>query len=58
MPGLRAAGVNRTKENVVHMSTQHTGTIAETGVPSEVDVVVVGSGGAGLMAALTAAKKG
>ena len=61
MPDLRAAGVNRTKENVVHMSTQHTGTIgtiAETGVPSEVDVVVVGSGGAGLMAALTAAKKG
>lgn len=43
------------------MSTQHTGTIgtiAEKGVPSEVDIVVVGSGGAGLMAALTAAKEG
>ena len=34
------------------------GTVAEKGLPDEVDVVVVGSGGAGLMAALTAAKEG
>ena len=49
------------KENVVSMSMQHTGTIgtiAQKGVPNDVDVVVVGSGGAGLMAALAAAKKG
>ena len=41
--------------------SQFTGTIgraSEKGVPSEVDTVVVGSGGAGLMAALTAAKQG
>jgi len=34
------------------------GTVSEKGIPDEVDVVVVGSGGAGLMAALTAAKQG
>ena len=42
-------------------SSQFTGSIgtaSKKGVPGEVDVVVVGSGGAGLMAALTAAKQG
>ena len=34
------------------------GTVSEKGIPDEVDVVIVGSGGAGLMAALTAAKEG
>ena len=34
------------------------GTVAQKGIPDEVDVVIVGSGGAGLMAALTAAKEG
>lgn len=34
------------------------GTVAEKGIPDEADVVIVGSGGAGLMAALTAAKEG
>jgi 3-oxosteroid 1-dehydrogenase len=34
------------------------GTVTEKGIPDEVEVVVVGSGGAGLMAALTAAKEG
>lgn len=34
------------------------GTVTEKGLPEEVDVAVVGSGGAGLMAALTAAKQG
>ena len=34
------------------------GTVAEQGIPDEVDVAVVGSGGAGLIAALTAAKEG
>ncbi|PFG39063.1 succinate dehydrogenase/fumarate reductase flavoprotein subunit [Georgenia soli] len=34
------------------------GTVAEEGLPEEVDVAIVGSGGAGLMAALTAAKEG
>src|SRR5690625_5919158 len=34
------------------------GTVTERGIPEEVDVVVVGSGGAGLMAALTAANEG
>jgi succinate dehydrogenase/fumarate reductase flavoprotein subunit len=42
-------------------STRHSGTIgtaARLGLPAEVDVAIVGSGGAGLMAALTAAKEG
>ena len=34
------------------------GTVSEQGIPGEVDVAIVGSGGAGLMAALTAAKEG
>jgi succinate dehydrogenase/fumarate reductase flavoprotein subunit len=34
------------------------GTVAEKGIPDEADVVIVGSGGAGLMAALTAANEG
>jgi 3-oxosteroid 1-dehydrogenase len=34
------------------------GTVAQRGIPDEVDVAIVGSGGAGLMAALTAAKEG
>ena len=34
------------------------GTVTQQGLPQEVDVAVVGSGGAGLMAALTAAKEG
>ena len=34
------------------------GTVTEKGIPDEVEVVIVGSGGAGLMAALTAAKEG
>ncbi len=34
------------------------GTVAHQGLPQEVDVAIVGSGGAGLMAALTAAKEG
>jgi succinate dehydrogenase/fumarate reductase flavoprotein subunit len=32
--------------------------VAQHGIPDEVDVAIVGSGGAGLMAALTAAKEG
>jgi 3-oxosteroid 1-dehydrogenase len=43
------------------VSTQHSGsigTVARKGIPDEVDVAIVGSGGAGLMAALTAAKEG
>ncbi|MEE2031689.1 FAD-dependent oxidoreductase [Rhodococcus chondri] len=42
-------------------STQRSGSIgnvSEKGIPDEADVVIVGSGGAGLMAALTAAKEG
>lgn len=34
------------------------GTVSDKGIPDEVDVIVVGSGGAGLMAALSAAKEG
>ncbi|WP_064257561.1 FAD-dependent oxidoreductase [Rhodococcus sp. D-6] len=34
------------------------GTVPHKGIPQEVDVAIVGSGGAGLMAALTAAKEG
>ncbi|MEU3458033.1 FAD-dependent oxidoreductase [Micromonospora sp. NPDC006766] len=34
------------------------GTVSQEGIPEEVDVAIVGSGGAGLMAALTAAKEG
>ncbi|MFC7359418.1 FAD-dependent oxidoreductase [Nocardioides astragali] len=34
------------------------GTVSDLGIPDEVDVAIVGSGGAGLMAALTAAKQG
>lgn len=34
------------------------GTVAENGIPGDVDVAVIGSGGAGLMAALAAAKQG
>lgn len=34
------------------------GTVSDKGIPGEVDVAIVGSGGAGLMAALTAAKEG
>lgn len=34
------------------------GTVAENGVPENVDIVVIGSGGAGLTAALTAARDG
>ena len=46
---------------MVSSSTQHHGSIgsvAQRGIPDEVDVAIVGSGGAGLMAALTAAKEG
>ncbi len=46
---------------MVDGSTQHSGSIGSVsrhGIPEEVDVVIVGSGGAGLMAALTAAKEG
>lgn len=46
---------------MVESSTQHRGaigTVSQKGIPDEVDVAIVGSGGAGLMAALTAAKEG
>lgn len=46
---------------MVSSSTQHSGsigTVSQKGIPQEVDVAIVGSGGAGLMAALTAAKEG
>jgi succinate dehydrogenase/fumarate reductase flavoprotein subunit len=45
----------------VPAESQFTGSIAtvsEKGIPAEVDVAIVGSGGAGLMATLTAAKEG
>ena len=46
---------------MVSSSTQHSGsigTVSQSGIPDEVDVAIVGSGGAGLMAALTAATEG
>ena len=46
---------------MVGSSTQHSGsigTLSDSGIPDEVDVAIVGSGGAGLMAALSAAKEG
>ena len=46
---------------MTNSSSQFTGsigTVSEKGIPDEVDVAIVGSGGAGLMAALTAAKEG
>lgn len=46
---------------MVSSSTQHSGSIgavSQKGIPDEVDVAIVGSGGAGLMAALTAAQEG
>ena len=46
---------------MVGSSTQHSGSIgnvSQKGIPGEVDVAIVGSGGAGLMAALSAAKEG
>ena len=44
--------------NISSQFTGSIGTVSEKGIPGEVDVVIVGSGGAGLMAALTAAKEG
>nr|WP_271213837.1 FAD-dependent oxidoreductase [Rhodococcus wratislaviensis]GLK41107.1 3-oxosteroid 1-dehydrogenase [Rhodococcus wratislaviensis] len=46
---------------MVSSSTQHSGsigTVSQKSIPDEVDVAIVGSGGAGLMAALTAAQEG
>jgi flavin-dependent dehydrogenase len=46
---------------MVSSSTQHSGSIgnvSQRGIPDEVDVAIVGSGGAGLMAALSAVKEG
>ncbi|UZG59836.1 FAD-dependent oxidoreductase [Rhodococcus opacus] len=46
---------------MVSSSTQHSGsigTVSQKGILDEVDVAIVGSGGAGLMAALTAATEG
>ncbi|MEV0157976.1 FAD-dependent oxidoreductase [Micromonospora sp. NPDC050686] len=53
--------IDRAEDIVVNGSTQHHGSIgtaSQHGVPAEVDVAIVGSGGAGLMAALSAAKQG
>jgi len=56
------AGPQRIVEDLmIDSSTQQRGSIgsvAQLGIPDEVDVAIVGSGGAGLMAALTAAKEG
>ena len=52
---------SRQEEDMTKSSSQFTGsigTVSEKGIPDEVDVAIVGSGGAGLMAALTAAKEG
>lgn len=52
---------DRTEDIMVDRSTQFRGsigTVSQRGIPEEVDVAIVGSGGAGLMAALTAAKEG
>ncbi|GIJ28783.1 hypothetical protein Vqi01_39450 [Micromonospora qiuiae] len=46
---------------MANSSTQHRGsigTVSQRGIPEEVEVAIVGSGGAGLMAALSAAKQG
>lgn len=47
---------------MVRSSTQHhrgsIGNVSQMGIPDEVDVAIVGSGGAGLMAALTAVTEG
>ncbi|KOS54121.1 FAD-dependent oxidoreductase [Rhodococcus rhodochrous] len=44
-------------DNSTHFSGS-IGTVSQKGIPEKVDVAIVGSGGAGLMAALTAAKEG
>lgn len=46
---------------MVSSSTQHRGSIgsvSQRGIPDEVDVAIVGSGGAGLMAALSPRRRG
>ncbi|WP_009476078.1 FAD-dependent oxidoreductase [Rhodococcus sp. JVH1] len=46
---------------MISSSTQPSGsigTVSQKGIPGQVDATIVGSGGAGLMAALTAAKEG
>ena len=46
------------EDTMTSTSTRFTGsigTVAQHGLPQEVDVAVLGSGGAGLLAALTAA---
>src|SRR4051794_1900666 len=56
-----ACGTKSKEEIVVDRTTQHSGsvgTVPQKGIPDEVDVAIVGSGGAGLMAALTAAREG
>jgi 3-oxosteroid 1-dehydrogenase len=59
--GARVHIADHDAEAVVSSPAQHSGSIgtaAQRGIPDEVDVAIVGSGGAGLMAALTAAKEG